>query len=577
MKGTSTLMQFLHHLANAITTIFQKDHRPARSFRNGNYYYIPQAEPFIFPQPNKLNDSSATHEYTNISNNAALNNDAAFTLLPVQSERNNSLKAIGKRNYFSIIFAILFSITSVQSAFATVTGPGSAWQYCRRITLSTATPSTDYQVKVTLTTAALGSPYNNIKTDGSDLRFYDINNNACSYWIETNPFSILGTNVIWVKVASSGATAVYMYYGNAAATAVTNGATTFPFFDDFNGASLGANWTSSGTGVSVSAGQVTLANSTGVPNPPAISSAYTPSSTSYLLETKHRETAYNRNRFYAATTSAGGFSPDYGYFSSLSTAQSSAQIFFSTFPGSTTVTSNTNYLSQWQITDGSTYNWFTYNYTTGAVVTNGNRTSTFASNVRTFFASVTEVSGTSSIVDWVRLRKWNGSSATPDITSTVISPQVTNPSATITATTNAPCTGSTGSATVTGTGGGTPYTYSWNSSPVQTTQTATNLPAGSYTATVTENTIGISATAVATIVQTTAPSSSVTSQANLTCFNNNTGQIVVGASGGSGSGYTYSINNGLSYQPSNTFNALGAGAYKIRVKDSNGCESKSVQ
>lgn len=44
----------------------------------------------------------------------------------------------------------------------------------------------------------------------------------------------------------------------------------------------------------------------------------------------------------------------------------------------------------------------------------------------------------------------------------------------------------TGSAAVTASGGTTPYTYSWNTSPVQTSATATNLAAGTYTVTVTD-------------------------------------------------------------------------------------------
>lgn len=63
------------------------------------------------------------------------------------------------------------------------------------------------------------------------------------------------------------------------------------------------------------------------------------------------------------------------------------------------------------------------------------------------------------------------------------------------------------------------------------------------------------------------------------CFNTNTGQIVITASGGTGP-YAYSINNGANYSspvPTGTFNNLSAGIYKIRVKDANGCESKSVQ
>src|SRR5664280_132927 len=77
-----------------------------------------------------------------------------------------------------LIVVLYFGFTP--DTFA-VTGPGSAWQYCRRITLSPVTPAANLQVKVTL---AAGQ-YGNMKTDGSDLRFYDVNNNLCNYWIET--------------------------------------------------------------------------------------------------------------------------------------------------------------------------------------------------------------------------------------------------------------------------------------------------------------------------------------------------------------------------------------------------------
>ncbi|OFY94918.1 MAG: hypothetical protein A2491_14685 [Bacteroidetes bacterium RIFOXYC12_FULL_35_7] len=57
--------------------------------------------------------------------------------------------------------------------------------------------------------------------------------------------------------------------------------------------------------------------------------------------------------------------------------------------------------------------------------------------------------------------------------------------ATITNQTNLWCNVScSGSATATMTGGVAPYTYLWNTSPNQTTQTATNLCAGSYSVTV---------------------------------------------------------------------------------------------
>jgi hypothetical protein len=83
--------------------------------------------------------------------------------------------------------------------------------------------------------------------------------------------------------------------------------------------------------------------------------------------------------------------------------------------------------------------------------------------------------------------------------------------------------------------------------------------------------------ATATVTIGAIPTASVTGQSNLTCYLSGNGSIIVSATGGSGSGYNYSINNGTNYQATGTFNGLTAGTYKIRVKDNNGCESKPVQ
>jgi len=54
--------------------------------------------------------------------------------------------------------------------------------------------------------------------------------------------------------------------------------------------------------------------------------------------------------------------------------------------------------------------------------------------------------------------------------------------------TNAFCTGGAdGSATVSATGGTAPFTYKWNTQPQQNTATASNLPGGTYTVTVTDS------------------------------------------------------------------------------------------
>ncbi|NNM16344.1 MAG: T9SS type A sorting domain-containing protein, partial [Bacteroidia bacterium] len=64
-------------------------------------------------------------------------------------------------------------------------------------------------------------------------------------------------------------------------------------------------------------------------------------------------------------------------------------------------------------------------------------------------------------------------------------PNASNMSAT-TSSTQTPCGMSTGTASVTVNGGTSPYTYAWNTNPVQTTQTASGLAYGSYNVTITD-------------------------------------------------------------------------------------------
>lgn len=74
---------------------------------------------------------------------------------------------------------------------------------------------------------------------------------------------------------------------------------------------------------------------------------------------------------------------------------------------------------------------------------------------------------------------------------------------------------------------------------------------------------------------------SVTGQSNVSCYAGADGTITVSASGGVAP-YTFSKDNGATYvtgntSTSHTFNNLSANvAYKIRVKDNNGCESAII-
>ncbi|NAY91684.1 T9SS type B sorting domain-containing protein [Muricauda sp. JGD-17] len=59
---------------------------------------------------------------------------------------------------------------------------------------------------------------------------------------------------------------------------------------------------------------------------------------------------------------------------------------------------------------------------------------------------------------------------------------------------------------------------------------------------------------------------------DVTCFGGSDGAITLSASGGEGP-YLFSIDNGSTYQTSNSFVNLGAGSYDVRIRDANNCEA----
>jgi gliding motility-associated-like protein len=129
---------------------------------------------------------------------------------------------------------------------------------------------------------------------------------------------------------------------------------------------------------------------------------------------------------------------------------------------------------------------------------------------------------------------------------------------------NAPCSG-TANALATGGCTASTYTFSWSTTPVQTTQTATGLCVGVYTVTVT-NASGNTATATVSITQPAAMTATVTSTS--AACSGNTGSATVNAGGGSPA-YTYNWNP--SGQTSQTATGLGAGSYTATVTDASGC------
>jgi hypothetical protein len=152
-------------------------------------------------------------------------------------------------------------------------------------------------------------------------------------------------------------------------------------------------------------------------------------------------------------------------------------------------------------------------------------------------------------------------------TNTVTVTQPTQLTATATSTPVTTIGGSNGTATAHPTGDTSPYTYSWNSTPVQTTVTASGLTAGSYTVTVTDAK-GCTTTATTTVGS---PACSITASATagsaITC-NGGTTTLTVTVTGGSAP-IQYSLNGGA-FQAGNTF-TVGAGTYTVSVKDANNC------
>jgi hypothetical protein len=104
-------------------------------------------------------------------------------------------------------------------------------------------------------------------TDFSDIRFTSSDGTTLlDHWQESKVNS--DNAVFWVEVSddiSTNPATIYIYYGSVGQTSASNGANTFPFFDDFSGASLDSTkWTTYITtgSVSLSNGIMTLTGGT---------------------------------------------------------------------------------------------------------------------------------------------------------------------------------------------------------------------------------------------------------------------------------------------------------------------------
>jgi gliding motility-associated-like protein len=126
--------------------------------------------------------------------------------------------------------------------------------------------------------------------------------------------------------------------------------------------------------------------------------------------------------------------------------------------------------------------------------------------------------------------------------------------------------GNNGASTVAVTGGTTPYSYAWNTSPAQTTATASGLTAGSHSVLVTDNN-GCTDTAVVVITEPSALA--ISQQTTSSCPGIPEASATVKASGGIP---PYSLVWGTTpAQFTDTIKNVIPGTYYITVTDSNGC------
>ncbi len=134
------------------------------------------------------------------------------------------------------------------------------------------------------------------------------------------------------------------------------------------------------------------------------------------------------------------------------------------------------------------------------------------------------------------------------------------------------CNGShNGSVSVVATQGIGPYTYVWNTVPVQTTASAEDLPAGTYSVVVTDAN-GCTVSDTTTLKQPDAII--VTTDAHAAkCFNTTDGMVVISVQGGE-QPFIYDL-NGVS-QLTDTFTGLTPGNYVAVVTDVNGCEGSDA-
>jgi gliding motility-associated-like protein len=267
-----------------------------------------------------------------------------------------------------------------------------------------------------------------------------------------------------------------------------------------------------------------------------------------------------------ATVTAGGGTPAYTY--SWNPGGGTSSLATGLAPGNYTATvTDANGCTQTQtvtVTSGNTLSVTVSSTQAGCAVNNGTATAIPNTGTSPYTYSwnngqTSQIStGLSAGTYTVSVIDAGGCTATETVT---VTSAISSVSVTVSSTPTG-CTVNNGTATANGSNGTAPYSYSWNNG--QTSQTATGLAAGNYTAAVTDAN-GCTQTQTVSVTSNSALTLTVTSTQAGCTVNNGTAT----ATGNNGTApYSYSWNNGQSTQ---TATGLAIGNYTATVTDANGC------
>ena len=243
------------------------------------------------------------------------------------------------------------------------------------------------------------------------------------------------------------------------------------------------------------------------------------------------------------------------------TPQASLTVVTSPVSGNTSVlcsNSNTGTLSVTNVSGGTSPYTFSWSPSSGTV--------TSTTNSSTYSGLTGSAGGT--IYTCTITDKNNCSQP---VTFTITSP----PAITLTPTFSNPLcsSGTTGSATVTASGGTAPFIFVWTGSGTPSGSSPTsiysNIGGGTYTVTATDNNSCTTSTVV-TLTPASIVTATITTIVEPTCPNLHNGQLCVTAGGGT-PGYSYSWTPSSAGTASCTPSTLTAGNYSVTVADANGC------